>query len=246
MLSFKQWKTLNESIIGLHTLGVRSPNSVGITGSVFTPEELEVLEEMKKKNAAKKKKMDGELLDKPAEPKDADPEVGEEEPEEKPLKKKVKPEEEPDEEPAEEPEEGEEEEEGGEEEAVEKKPAPEAPEEDPDEDAGEAGEMFCKKCGDGKKCKCMKADAKKDKKEKKGDDKEDKKSAFLKKFKKGKKDEKKDEKKEEKKEKTTKEEDEFFSSLNTMFAIPGKGWDGFTPIETPQEGEGELVNGSEE
>jgi hypothetical protein len=57
MLKYKQWKELNESFLGPVTLGLGNVRSVGITGSQFTLEDLEAIEEAAKKG---KKKMLGD------------------------------------------------------------------------------------------------------------------------------------------------------------------------------------------
>lgn len=76
MLSYKQWKVINESVMGTTAMGIQTTPSLGIVADIPTQDEL--IAEMKKKlSAAKakmKKKMDGEVIDpkKAAEPKDAD------------------------------------------------------------------------------------------------------------------------------------------------------------------------------
>jgi len=74
MLSFKDWKDkqsiLKESALaGVFTLGVKSPNNIGISGANTEPiSDINFeLEEAKKKSAKKCKKMDGELSDEDAE-----------------------------------------------------------------------------------------------------------------------------------------------------------------------------------
>jgi hypothetical protein len=92
MISYKQWKTINESFIGTTTtLGVSTPQSMGVMGQQMGQinSEEELLDEMKKKFAymkdnlkkKMKKKMDGDIDDldgevvPPAAKKDADPEA---------------------------------------------------------------------------------------------------------------------------------------------------------------------------
>jgi hypothetical protein len=62
MISYKNWKSLNESF-GFTTLGLAQPQNLGLTSNLPTEEEL--LSEMKKKMAAikkkMKKKMDGDM-----------------------------------------------------------------------------------------------------------------------------------------------------------------------------------------
>ena len=56
MLRYKEWKQLNESFLGPVTLGLGNVQNLGITGSQFSVEDLEAIEEAAKKG---KKKMFG-------------------------------------------------------------------------------------------------------------------------------------------------------------------------------------------
>lgn len=89
MLSYRNWKTINESL-DIMPLGVTAVPSVGVIGSVYARDEEMLLAEMKKKMAKAKSKMrkkmgvgddegmsdedDGEVV-KPAAQKDVDPDA---------------------------------------------------------------------------------------------------------------------------------------------------------------------------
>jgi hypothetical protein len=90
MVTYKQWKTVNESFIGSTTLGLATPQSMGLVGQQVQqlPSEEQMLDEMRKKmsymkdNLKKKmkKKMDGDVdidgeVVPPAAKKDADPDA---------------------------------------------------------------------------------------------------------------------------------------------------------------------------
>jgi hypothetical protein len=172
MLSYKEFKQINESVMGARTLGLAQPQSLGIITDIPTEEEL--LAEMKKKMAATKAKMkkkmfgdvdpEGGEMVKKAEPKDGDIDAEKdaakdsEDSEEKVDKKPaVKPEEDEDQDD----DKGDDDDKGSnddeddeDDEDVDAKDDKEEPE--AKEDAGDAKEMFMKKGGKGKKNKNMK------------------------------------------------------------------------------------------
>ena len=138
MLSYKNWKTFNESIGSTFVLGVKQPQNIGVVGANGSSEEDKfsefdiALEEAKKKM---KKKMNGEMGG--GEPNPEAPEAPEEE---EKVKKKRPPEDASPEEGGEEGDEGDdhEEKESPDEEAKEK-------EIEPDEEAKEKPTLFQKK-----------------------------------------------------------------------------------------------------
>ena len=113
MISYKEWKQLNESIIGMSNIGLVQPQNLGILSNSPTvqPQEVvvdadsneddEIIAEVKKKIAKLKKKMDGDgEVVPPAAKKDADPDADAEaaadsEGGDKEEKSKIKPEKEP-------------------------------------------------------------------------------------------------------------------------------------------------------
>ena len=108
MLSYKNWKSINESFGGYTALGIKTSPTVGITTNALTMTQEEFMADMRQKLDEAKKKMkkkmgmegegDGEMVE-PAAKKDADPDAdaeaaadsedkgGEEEEEAPPMKK---------------------------------------------------------------------------------------------------------------------------------------------------------------
>lgn len=208
MLSYKEYKQINESVLGTRTLGMSQPQSLGIISDMPTEEEL--LAEMKKKMAETKNKMKKKMLGdvdqeggemvKPAEPKDADKDA------EKIAAK--------DSEDTEEKDDHDEEDEDTDHE--DKESEKEEEKEHEDDDSGAAKEMFMKKGG--------KKDKKEDKKEDKKDKEECCKKCGLKDC-------------TCKCNKMKKEDQEFWNSLHNMAGMPEtKNWDGWTPITSVTQG----------
>jgi hypothetical protein len=161
MLSYKNWKLINESFVGDAVLGIISPQSFLVSDAPASMSTDEVLEEMKKKLAKAKKKMngDGEIV-RPSAIKDADPDAdkkaaldSEEGDSETPDPEGHEDAETPEEEEGEH-EEGDE----GEDDETPRRRRGEPTEEAPEDDAGSATEMMMKKKmkKDGKCSKCNK------------------------------------------------------------------------------------------
>lgn len=65
MLSFEKWKLMNESLGGAFTLGVKSPDTIGVVGSnteeIIENEPLSFERELEEAKKCLKKKMDGDV-----------------------------------------------------------------------------------------------------------------------------------------------------------------------------------------